>query len=119
MVYPSMVMMNYPPEMINMRMANNPHIVPKYDSLGQPVPPITQLDFNSLTENIQQLSMYQKQQYVHIESFNKAIREHVEYLERKMEDALALMHYTVKYYPHVLDEFRTAERAKERIGVVP
>jgi hypothetical protein len=70
-----------------------------------------------IADNVDALFNHTNSQRNDIENLRGAIANKFDELERRIQDAVALMHYTMKFYPHVVDEFRTAQKTKERIGV--
>lgn len=117
------VHLSFPPPMRNMIIHGSSvgggYTPPVYDASGRVVPPITQMDAVGVTDNIAKLSMHQQVQQSQVEQLRNIIDEKFNELERRQQDAMALMYYTIKYYPHVMSEFQAAQKTKERIGVEP
>lgn len=104
-----------PPVMQNMQLCSpNTYAPPKYNSSGQVIH-IAQLDLSALEANINMLSDHQHMMHQIEVRKNKLLAEHIKDMERKVEDAMALMYYTIKYYPEVVKEFQIAEKAKLRM----
>lgn len=106
-----------PPTLINMHRDARAGSIGKYDNQGRYCAPETEISFTALTDNIESMGKHMQDQWNNEIAVKAAIDEKFEEMERRIQDALALMHYTRQFYPHVIEEFGTAQKAKVRIGV--
>ena len=75
------------------------------------------VDLDVLGQNMRHIDKYMQQQQSTERDVRIAIDEKFEELERRIKDAMSLMHYTLQFYPGVVAEFQLAQKAKKRIGV--
>lgn len=103
----------YPPVIKHMVMTTNEPS--RYDNQGRWCSPPSQLDVFAVSENVTALNHHQEAHRQQMEQLKAATIEKIAELESRVQDAMALMYYTMKYYPNVVEEFRAAEKTKVRI----
>ncbi len=105
----------YPPAMREMLLM--PQTGGAYDQQGRYCAPPAQVDAYAVSENVKLLSQHQGQQKIEFDQLKNALIDKFEGLDRTIKDAMAFMYYTMQYHPNVVHEFKTAQKAKVRIGV--
>lgn len=106
-----------PPIMLNIHRLVREGAQASYDNQGRFCAPETEVSLMALAENVKLLAAHQQTQWAEEHQIRTSVDEIFAGLERRIEDAMALMHYTIKYYPHVMNEFQAAEKTRPRIGV--
>lgn len=90
-----------------------------YDNQGRYCAPQTEISFSALEANISALHGHQQTQWSEVAEVNRLLDEKFDELERRIQDAMSLMYYTRQFYPQIITEWDTAQKAKVRIGVEP
>lgn len=88
-----------------------------YDSQGRYCAPQTEISFSALESNVSMLNAHQQTQWSEHAETMRLIDEKFEELERRIKDAMSLMHYTIQFHPQVVADWQTVDKAKVRIGV--
>lgn len=75
------------------------------------------VDLDVLGQNMRHIDNFMSQYQQTDRTMRTAIDEKFEDMERRIQDAVSLMHYTLQFYPVVVNEWQVAQRAKQRLEV--
>jgi len=108
-----------PPSLLNINRQAEPNNLGYYDHQGRYCAPATEISFIALEKNLRIL--FDHQQAVHSDAIEirRVMDDRIKEMETRIQDAMSLMHYTIQFYPYVVNEWQTAQKTKMRLGVEP
>ncbi len=75
------------------------------------------VDVEVLGHNIRHIDNYMQLHQQNERDTRIAIDDKFEEMERRISDAMSLMHYTIQFHPQIVNDWRMVEKSKVRIGV--